>query len=463
MASDEKTEPGTGVAPVVKDAQVAELGGPGSVGPPQEKHYDAFRRSLVARREEFEGALVGWMSADHFIEVATTAYLRDEGLWKADKVSLYSALRKAAQLNLRPDGEEGYLEVWKNKGKNRLEVTFNPMYKGFIRTLTRSGTVLHVDPQVVRSGDEFDFQLGDEPFVRHKPEKDPKKRGGIVYCYAIFHLANGLRHREVMSVEEMDEIRENAKKRRDEGPAWRTNADQMYRKMPIKRGVKYLDLNPTQAAVFRYDDELERGVAREPGDDVPEAEFRTLDQRAQAHAAQRLDDLRRGMQRMEGSRDGGSAAPEESGAVVPIVDQLVGFGTHRDKTWGELAEKQRGYITHYAVLADECPWIDDDTRRALRAWMGMSDDPTDQPTEAAPVPDSSLMADLLDRGRSAVVEMRDLGAFDDDSQADASAEINMAHDEGSYFALHDAVDELERAVASKRAEKTGDLFGGGRA
>lgn len=310
------------------------------VGPPAERSYDRFRTALVNRRDEFVKALGPGVDADVFIEVCTTAYLANKDLQKAHPVSLYSALRKAAQLRLRPDGEEGYVEVWYDKEDRCYKATFHPMYKGLIRTLTRGGQVQMVDAQVVRTGDDFDYRLGDDPFIRHKPERDPDKRGEIDYCYAIFYLANGLKLREVMSREEMDDLRENAKARRREGPAWRTNPDQMYRKMPIKRGSKFLDLAPREAAVFAYDNALERGERdAEPGDSIPEADWRTLDERADDHAQRQKDELRDAMDRMSGDAD------ETEPVAGDPLDRVIEFGKHADGelTWRSLLSTNEGY------------------------------------------------------------------------------------------------------------------------
>ena len=433
-APEETGEDKAGVPAVVEDTR-------GEVGPPTERHYDRFRNALVGRREEFAAALVGWMDPDHFVEVLTTAYLGNEKLWNANPVSLYSACRRAALLNLRPDGDEGYLEVWWDKdalaangGKGEFQVSFNPMYKGLIRTLTRGGTVLMVDAQVVRSGDEFDFQMGDEPFVRHRPEKDPNKRGDIIYAYVIFHLANGLKYREVMSIEEMDQIRENAKRRRTEGPAWRTNPDQMYRKMPIRRGTKYLDLNPKQAAVFRYDAELETGRAREPVDDIPEAEYRTLDERSEAAAQNTVNDLHEGIERAKARE---------------ISEKEVGFGAHREKTWGELFEKLPGYVTHY-VLTDDCPWVEEDVKDALRAWLGIDPNEDNGEKEA---PDPAEIDILVARGLEAIETIYAEAGPEDEECVRVSEGVQLLAHEENLFALVDLVDELERKVTEAGQEE----------
>ena len=69
--------------------------------------------------------------------------------------SLLFSLKKAARLNLRPDGSEGALiPRWDNDARTKL-VSFQPMYKGTLRLGRRAGAVKEVVADIVFAGEPF--------------------------------------------------------------------------------------------------------------------------------------------------------------------------------------------------------------------------------------------------------------------------------------------------------------------
>lgn len=407
-----------------------------------------FRNGLEAFRDQLQKALADRIPVDTFIEVATTAWLDTPKLRECSPLSIMRAIRRAAQLRLRPDGEEAAIIPY--KGKAELQ----PMFKGIVRTMLRTRTVKKIEARVAKAGDHFRYAYGLNPLLEHTPA-ETEKRGETTYAYAIVWLTNGETQFEVIDRQELDGIQQWARGQRGgkDTPAWEDRPDEMRRKIAVKRLAKYVEMDAEQAAVLRFDDAADRGIADlvEIGDLNPEVEDRPLERRARDHAKRKVEELRRGMERMEQR----TVVAEVVGAS--IQDQRVGFGTHRDKTWGELHAKLPGYVTHY-VLGEECPWVEEGVKEALRTWLGIADGAA--PSGDAPAVDPALMTGLLERGRAAIGTMMELQAMSDDEAADAGAEVGMAHDAGNFFALQDAVDELERAVVAKRAAQSGDLFGG---
>lgn len=289
------------------------------------KPHDVFREALFARKDEFEAALAGRMDVGHFMEVAMTAYLANPDLAKkCTPISLFGALRRAAQLKLRPDGEEAAIIPYKG------EAQFQPMFRGIVRTMLRTRTVRKVEAHVVRTGDEFEYELGLDPKLRHVPAQSDR-RGETTYVYAIVWLTNGDRQFEVMDRAALDDIEKEAARQRagNSTPAWRNHPDEMRRKIAVKRLAKYCEMDPEQAAVLRYDDAMDTGKDVEPGDLIPEAEWRTVDQRAQDHAKRQTDELRKSMERMAGNGDdietisGGI----EEAEVIPDPEELEALRT----------------------------------------------------------------------------------------------------------------------------------------
>lgn len=154
------------------DMSVAELK---STGKREITHFPAM---LEKHKAEIAKALPRHLNPDRMCRIALTAFRRTPALGNCDPRSLFAAVIQAAQLGLEPDTlGRSYLIPY---GK---EVTFVPGWKGLVDLVNRSGNAT-VWTGSVFHGDEFDYQLGDTPFIRHKPagEDDPSR---ITHVYAV--------------------------------------------------------------------------------------------------------------------------------------------------------------------------------------------------------------------------------------------------------------------------------------
>lgn len=108
-------------------------------------------------------ALPAHMNAERMARLALTSFSTNADLRQCDMNSIAGAIMTAAQLGLEPGiGGQGYLIPYKGK------CTFVPGWKGLVDLAARSGRAT-VWTGVVRPGDEFEYQLGDTPFCKHKP------------------------------------------------------------------------------------------------------------------------------------------------------------------------------------------------------------------------------------------------------------------------------------------------------
>lgn len=331
----------------------------------------AFHSDMLDMREDFVSLLSKNVNPDHFIEVALTAFIDpDNRLRQCSPLSLMGALRRCAQLNLRPDGEEAALIAYGETA------TVQPMYKGLVRTILRTGLYRKVEARLQRTGDLWEYRLGLHPDIIHTPAA-PDDRGEIEHAYAIVWGRDGQTQFEVMHRQEMDEIRAATKKRNRgrEGPAWSTKygAGQMYRKMPIKRLAKLLELDASQAAVFWYDDQVEIGnIHADPADMDPSSENRSIQQRTQAAAEGQLSDIRDRIHAQKSEPEEeipeadvvASEPAEEAPAdgeqpqdgieeAKAFMDSVIGFGKHKDLTWREAAKADRGWVRRYGAISDK--------------------------------------------------------------------------------------------------------------
>jgi recombination protein RecT len=151
-------------------------------------------------------------------------------------------MMNAAQLGLEPNTPLGqaYLIPYKNKGT--LEAQFQIGYKGLIDLAYRSGQVKTIYAEEVYENDEFEYELGLEPKLVHKPAI--KDRGEVIYYYAVFKLVNGGEGFTVMSKEDITRHMNRFSKAANAGfSPWQTNFSEMAKKTVIKKVLKYAPLS----------------------------------------------------------------------------------------------------------------------------------------------------------------------------------------------------------------------------
>lgn len=137
-----------------------------------------FPAMLKASFGEVARALPRHLNPDRMSRIALTAFRRNPNLAKCDPRSVIAAVIQASQLGLEIDTlGRAYLVPYKT------ECQFIPGWKGLVELVNRSGQGT-VWTGAVFQGDDFDYSLGDSPFVKHKPagEFDPSL---LQYAYAI--------------------------------------------------------------------------------------------------------------------------------------------------------------------------------------------------------------------------------------------------------------------------------------
>jgi len=123
-------------------------------------------------------ALPKHLTADRMARLALTAFSTTPALQQCDPKSIAGAIMVAGQLGLEIGvNGHGFLIPY---GRT---CTFVPGWKGLQDLVNRSGRAT-TWTGAVYEGDEFDYRLGDSPFVHHRPgdEDDQKK---MTHVYAV--------------------------------------------------------------------------------------------------------------------------------------------------------------------------------------------------------------------------------------------------------------------------------------
>ena len=211
---------------------------------------ESFRNTLAKMQPEFTAALPPQIPADRFIRTVITAVQMNPRFLDADRKSLLGSCMKAAQDGLLLDGREAALVPFHGKGGTALQ--YMPMIGGILKKIRNSGELASISANVVYQRDQFDYALGDDERIMHKPHLG-EDRGQPIAVYAIARTKDGAIYREVMSVAEVEKIRRSSRAA-DAGP-WVNHWGEMSRKTVIKRLAKRLPSSADLDQVIASDNE----------------------------------------------------------------------------------------------------------------------------------------------------------------------------------------------------------------
>lgn len=175
---------------------------------------------------------------------------------KCTEQSIIKAVGQAVETGL-VIGKTIHLVPLKNTKANVLELNAWTDYKGDIELVLWSGAARHVDAHAVYAGDQFTFELGSNPFVRHIPELNPAKRGKLVagYSVALLNGSGTIKKIVVMPIDEIERIRKGSRQWSPDRVA--VCPDWYVEKTCIHRNTKTLPRNRRLATVMAIMDSRE--------------------------------------------------------------------------------------------------------------------------------------------------------------------------------------------------------------
>lgn len=222
-----------------------------------------FPAMLTAWLPEIQRALPKHLSAERISRVALTAFRRNPKLGECDPRSVFAAVLQAAQLGLEIDTlGRAYLVPYEKRAKvgNRwqtvgVECQFIPGWKGLVDLMNRSGEGTAWTGAVFM-GDDFDWQLGDSPFVRHIPrgELDPAR---MTHTYAVGRVkGSDWPIVEVWPIEKIWKHRDRYNKVGDKHYSF-GNQEMYARKVPLLQVLKYMPCSTELARAIAANDDAE--------------------------------------------------------------------------------------------------------------------------------------------------------------------------------------------------------------
>lgn len=191
---------------------------------------------------ELTKALPRHITAERLARISLTACRITPKLLEismTNPTSFFGAVMQAAQLGLEPNLLGScYLIPYGNV------VQFQIGYQGMIDLANRSGELKYITAETVYENDIFDFRLGTSAKIDHVPART--NRGQPIYFYAYAELKNGAFPFKVMSIEDVNKIRDNHGGRGRDGSlnkVWVDHYEGMSKKTVIKQLIKYLPIS----------------------------------------------------------------------------------------------------------------------------------------------------------------------------------------------------------------------------
>ncbi len=193
---------------------------------------------MEKHKQQIALALPDHIKPDRMMRLAMTAFSQNSALQNCDIQSIFASVIVASQLGLEIGvGGQGYLVPYKGKA------TFVPGWQGLVDLVSRAGRAT-VWTGAVYQGDQFDWALGDNPFVRHQPSGEGDHWSQITHVYAIGRV-NGSQY-PVVEVWTMDRVRRHLDKYNKVGKSHYALKDdgqnmEMYaRKVVLLQVLKYM-------------------------------------------------------------------------------------------------------------------------------------------------------------------------------------------------------------------------------
>jgi len=215
-----------------------------------------FKGFLDKLKPQLALALPKHLTADRMTRLAMSVFSNNPALAECRPHTIAASIMTAAQLGLEPNvNGQGYLIPYKGT------CTFVPGWKGLIDLANRSGRCT-VWTGAVFKGDEFDYALGDNPFVRHRPgdEDDPSL---LTHVYAIGRIKGN--DVPVIEVWKISKVRKHLNTWNKVGAKHYALANggvnfEMYaRKIPLLQVLKYMPQSIELTAALAASNAAEEG------------------------------------------------------------------------------------------------------------------------------------------------------------------------------------------------------------
>lgn len=213
----------------------------------------AVRNQLEAARKRLEAIIpvATGLTPSRAIAVCLDALSRQPKLLECDPRTIVRSVIHASEIGLELGSPLGEAFIVPFKARATMMVG----YRGFVKLIRGAPKVTGIKAVLVRERDEFFVDEGENKIVHKLASGTVRNRGKITHAYSRVFYDNGFSQFEVMDIDELDKIKTESLRRAGSRPTpWKTHEEEMYKKCPVRRQAKYLDLSPLGRRASELDD-----------------------------------------------------------------------------------------------------------------------------------------------------------------------------------------------------------------
>ena len=206
---------------------------------------------------------------ERVVRVLLGACQRNPELLECTPFSLAHSMLEGASLGFTPGDVLGYAYMvpYKNHKAGTKEATLIVGYKGLIQLAYQSPQVVAINGGVVCEGDEFEYELGARPTVKHRkgPEHLPSETN-VTAAYAIIHLTGA--SWPIVEVLVRTEIDARRKRSRARTGPWFTDFGPMCQKTALRALLILAPKTTETEAAMARESAAEAGAGLEVTQDI---------------------------------------------------------------------------------------------------------------------------------------------------------------------------------------------------
>jgi recombination protein RecT len=228
-------------------------------------HVDRFMGQVLRPidKSDIARSLPSHVSFARFERNLYNCVMQNPRLMECNPREVFREVSKVAALGLYCDPHLG--EAYIIKGSKGPQARIG--YRGLIKLARQSGDIGQIYAHEVRENDQIDCVLGLEKALVHKPQLFGH-RGKVVGFYAVVVFKDGLTDFEVMTIDQIDEIRDRSDGwrafKRGQIPAtpWSTDYDEMAKKTVMRRLCKRVPQSPDVSDAIEIEDSADAPLAQ---------------------------------------------------------------------------------------------------------------------------------------------------------------------------------------------------------
>jgi recombination protein RecT len=222
---------------------------------------------IQSHRADFIRVIPKHLTPERLLRIAESSIRRSPDIAICTPASIVRSVMEASILGLEPGVlGDGWLIAYNVSVKQGgdwhkvKECQFQPGYQGLTKLAIQSKSVASINVGAVYADDVLDYALGSSPYLKHRPSLAVRAvdTKAILY-YCAIKLVSGGKQLTVMSLADVERIRQMSMSKNSDRSPWSKHFEQMGIKTVVKRALKMVPKSPEVSRGIAMDDRREIG------------------------------------------------------------------------------------------------------------------------------------------------------------------------------------------------------------